>query len=337
MISRWLGMLLVAASCLGGALPAASAAVAAVQVTPLMPGVDTVPLPRQAQLLVPRSSVTIVQMAAGRLDGQLEAPDAAVFPLSGDNELWIPIRLQNQSRQTAAWQLQVAQPSIDEVTLFDARGQRWTESAAGDRIERSSWPRPGRFPCFDLQFEPGETRTLFLRVRSAIPSPVPLRVMTQSAADAADQEADIAFGFVLGALALLVGACLVQAAVYRDIAYFLYGSYALLLGIAFAALSGFAGPLLWGDYPEWNDTAKSVFPLAAAGVSVWLVRALCRVGTRAKTLSAVSAVLGTLVIGIAIVFAILRTFNPAVMALGMLTAATTVLVIALSTWKRGDA
>ncbi|MEO7391345.1 MAG: 7TM diverse intracellular signaling domain-containing protein [Ramlibacter sp.] len=339
MLPRWLGMLLLAGFWLPGpALPAnvPSASASASTIT-LTPGSEAVSLDHLPRLLGPRGSATLPQLAAGRLDRRMEPPEGAVTALSGDSELWIPIRLHNRSQQPAAWQLQVAQPSIDEVTLFEARADRWIESTAGDRVARSAWPRAGRFPAFDLRLEPGETRAMFLRVRSAIPTPVPVRLLDPVVADALDQQADISFGFVLGSLALLVGACLVQVAVYRDVAYFLYGSYALLLGLAFASISGFAGRLLWGDYPAWGDASKAVFPLAAAGVSVWLVRALCRVSTRERALARVSAVLGTLVLGLALAFALMRSYTPWLMALGMFTAATTVLVIALVTWKRGDA
>ena len=335
---RWLGRLLLAGCCLGAlVVPALGGAAPSVLTVPLVPGVESVSLDRQPQLLVPRGTVSLGQMAAGRFDRRLEPQDAAVVALSSDNELWIPLRLHNSARRAAVWQLQVAQPAIDEVTLFEPRGASWIEWSAGDRIARSAWPRTGRYPSFDLQFEPGETRAMFLRVRSAIASPVPARLLDQVAADAADQRANIAFGFVLGALALLVAACLVQAAIYRDIAYFLYGSYALLLGLAYAAISGFAGQLLWGDYPAWNDAAKGVLPVAAAGVSIWLVRALCRVGTRGRALANVSAVFGALVIGVAVLFGVAQTVVPALMAVAMFTAAATVLFIALSTWQRGDA
>ncbi|MDB5874714.1 MAG: hypothetical protein JWQ07_4156, partial [Ramlibacter sp.] len=100
---------------------------------------------------------------------------------------------------------------------------------------------------------------------------------------------------------------------------------------------GLAGQHLWGDSPDWGTASKAAFPLAAGGVSVWLVRALCRVRTRARLLSHASAVLGGLVIGIGVLLATQRGSVPWLMAAGLLTSAGTVLVIALWTWRRGDA
>jgi len=335
MLPRWMGiLLLVAGSWPGG--PAGAAVPAAPPVALAADAQAGVALNRLPHALVARGSVSIREVAAGGLDARLRASDGGVVAFSGDNELWIPLRLHNPSNQPAAWQLLVALPSIDEVTLFEARGSAWAEFSAGDRVAQSQWSRPGRFPRFSLRLEAGETRQLFVRVRNAFAAPVPAWLMGEAAAEAADERSDVGFGIVVGAIALLVAACLIQAALYRDTAYFLYGAYALLLGLAFASLSGLASRHLWGDYPQWADASKYVFPLAGAGVSVWLVRALCRVGARGRTLARASALLGGLVIGLAAVIAALRVAMPSVAAAGMLMAAATVLVMAVWAWKRGD-
>lgn len=332
---RWMGLVLLAAgSCLGGAAGAATGPVPHSTIT-LAPG-SPIELGTQPRAIVARDSVAIADAAAGRLAPHLKPADGDIVPLARDNELWIPLVVRNPSAQAAAWELQVTLASIDEVTLFERRGEAWIAHDAGDRVASDPWQRTGRYPQFPLAFQPGETREVFVRMRNAWPAPVPVRLIAQAEAEAAEQRAGLGIGFVLGALALLVAACLIQAALYRDTAYFLYGAYALLLGFAAVSLSGLAGQHLWGAYPDWNDSSKSVFPLAAAGVSVWLVRALCRVATRDRTLARVSAAAGGLVIGTAIVIAVLRIAVPSVTAAAMLVAALTVLAIALWTWRRGD-
>ncbi len=301
----------------------------------LGPGVDTLQLASQPQAVEPRGSVSIAAAAAGRLKTRPGA-EGAVLPLSSDNELWMPLRVRNPARQPVAWQLQVPPPALDEVTLFEMQDGRWVEWASGDHVPQSAWPKQGRFVRFALQLEPGETRSLFLRVRSNIPTPVLARLVAQDQAEIIEQRAAIGMGLVLGTLALLVAACFVQAAVYRDAAYFLYGAYALLLGLAFASISGLASQHLWGDLPAWSDASKAVFPLAAAGVSVWLVRALCRLPTRGRNSARVSAALGAMVLFIAVLVAVMRTTSPWLMAVGMSTAALSVVAMAISTWRRGD-
>lgn len=329
-LSRWLGvMLLVAGACLCGPVRAASAPIN------LVPG-RIIELDTQPRAVVARGSVTAAGAAAGRLAAHLKPPEGDIVPLASDNELWIPLAVRNPAAVAGSWELQVTLASIDQVTLFERRGDAWLTHDAGDRVASDPWQRAGRYPQFRLDFQPGETRELFVRIRNAWPAPVPMRLIAQADAEAAEQRAGLGIGFVLGALALLVAACLIQAALYRDSAYFLYGAYALLLGFAAVSLSGLAAQHLWGGYPDWNDSSKSVFPLAAAGVSVWLVRALCRVATRDRTLARVSAVVGGLVIATAIGLAVLRVAMPVLTAAAMLAAALTVLAIALWTWRRGD-
>lgn len=289
------------------------------------------------QALVERGSLNVAQVAAGKLDARLLAGSGntpVAFAL--DKELWIALRVANARAVPQAWTLQVRQTSLDEVTLFEPLGEGWRSSLAGDHVPRSEWARPGRFPRFDLQLRPGETRLLFLRVRNDVPAPVPLQLAGESAGDLWTARADFGLAFSFGALVLLAVASLVQAALYRDNSYFIFGAYALLLGFALASISGVADVLLWGEYPAWADKSKTVFPLAAAGVSVWLVQALCRIRTRSLVLARVSGALGAVVVAAAIAYAVLQPASPSLVAGAMFVAAATVIFLAGWTWRRGD-
>jgi GGDEF domain-containing protein len=333
LLHRWLArFLLLVGYCLAGPVISMGGAQAAL----VLPETGTLALNREPQALVPRGSVAIADAAAGRLDERLAPARRRIVPFAGDNELWIKVQLRNPASRPMAWHLDYRLPSIDEVTLFERRGGAWTEQSAGDRVAQSEWPRPARYPRFLLDFGAGQERVLFVRVRNAFPAPVPLRVIGEIAGDAAEESTNVGFGVVLGALALLVAACLVQATLYRDASYFLYAAYTLLLGLSFASHSGLAGQHLWGDYVRWNDVAKAVFPVAGAGVAVWLVRAMCRVSVRQRALSRISVWIGSILIAIALGMALLGQIVVWLVALAMLLAACTVLYIAVSTWRRGD-
>lgn len=333
LLHRWIAQsLLLVGACLAG--PPIS--VAAVQAALVLPESGTLALGREPQALVPRGSVAIADLAAGRLDERFAPAERAVVPFGSDNELWIRLRLQNRSARAMDWHLDYALPSIEEVTLFERRGGAWTEQSAGDRVAQSEWPRPGRYPRFRLAFDSGQERVLFVRVRNAYAVPVPLRMIGEVAGDAAEQGINVGFGIILGALALLAAACLVQAMLYRDSTYFLFGAYTLLLGLSFASLSGLAGQHLWGNLPLWNHVAKAVFPLATAGPAVWLVRAMCRLSARQRALSRFSVALGWLLIAMALGLALRGLTLLWLLGLGLLLAASVILVIAVSTWRRGD-
>lgn len=333
LLHRWLAQsFLLIGACLAGPAIALGGA----QAVLALPEAGTLALDGEPQALVPRGSVAIADVAAGRLDERLAPADRHVAALGADNELWIRLRLQNRSARAMTWNLDYVLPSLEEVTLFERRGGAWTEQSAGDRITQSEWPRPGRYPRFRLAFDPGQERVLFVRVRNAYAVPVPLRMIGEVAGDAAEQGINVGFGIILGALALLAAACMVQAVLYRDSTYFLFAAYTLLLGLAFASLSGLAGQHLWGNHPRWNHVAKAVFPLAAAGAAVWLVRAMCRLSARQRALSRFSAALGWLLVAVALGVALRGLILLWVIGLGLLLAASAILVIAVSTWRRGD-
>ncbi|HTH79029.1 MAG TPA: 7TM diverse intracellular signaling domain-containing protein, partial [Ramlibacter sp.] len=317
--------------------PAAASGASALPVAGLSEGGRTPVEVAYVQALVPRSAFSISQVAAGRLEPPL-ARAAAGHPaaFSPANELWIALRVVNSNASAKVWTLQVRQTSLDEITLFEPAGEGWRESHSGDRVPQSHWARPGRFPRFDLQLQPHETRDVFLRIRNDVPAPVPLQLADEFGGDASAARADFGLAFALGMLALLAIASLIQGALYSDGSYFIFGGYALLLGFALASMSGVTDQFLWGEWPAWSDASKTVFPMAAAGMSVWLVEALCRIRNRSAVLGRVATSVGAVVLAMAFVRAFMHdTWTPLVAA-AMLPAACTVLLLGTWTWRRGD-
>jgi GGDEF domain-containing protein len=288
------------------------------------------------QVLLPRGSANLAAITSGRLDAQTVLPASRVVPIGRDNELWLRITLKNARAQPATWQLQYVLPSIDEVTLVEREAGRWREASAGDRVPMSAWPVAGRFPVFQLRFAGAEERTFYLRVRNGFPAPVVLRLVATEYADAADDASNVGFGLVLGALGLLVVSCAIHAAWYRDIHYALYAAFALTLGLAFVSLSGIAGRFIWGDTVPWTDTAKTFFPMASAGVSVWLTRALCSVQTRTPGFARAALVIGGVVVVLSLWFVVSGQVQPWLAGTCVLLSGATVLAMATATARRGD-
>jgi diguanylate cyclase (GGDEF)-like protein len=290
-----------------------------------------------AQALVERDKVSIVDIAAGALDDKLRvARGDRPVAFDSHNELWIAVGLRNPLGETQPVLLMVRQTSLNELTLFEPAGTVWHSQNAGDSVPQSAWARPGRFARFDLSLAPLETRTVYLRVRNNVPAPVPVQLGLAAATELWIARADFGLAFALGALAFLAVASFIQAVIYRDGTYFIFGGYALLLALSIAAISGVADELLWGEFPRWADAAKSFFPLAAAGISVFLVVALCRVRTRSVRLARTCFTLGGAVVAVAIGSAATLTVWAPVVAAAMLVAAATVLWLAAWTWLRGD-
>ncbi|MBI5276271.1 MAG: diguanylate cyclase [Burkholderiales bacterium] len=255
---------------------------------------------------------------------------------SPDNELWVRLHVRSPLPKSASWFFEVVLHSTDEAALFQRVGPAWQQTLAGDLVPMRLWPLAARYPTFPLHLEPGEQRVLVLRVRNAFPVPLPLNMATEVEAHAQQDAYSVAFGLVLGALALLAASALGQAALYRDLRYFLFAMFSLVLGLSFAALSGIGGQHLWGNLVPWTDTSKSVLPLAAGGVFVWLVSALCSLRTRSRALRRAVIGLGGAVIAVALACAAIGFVPRWAAAAGFAIAVATAFAVAVSTFRRGD-
>lgn len=174
--------------------------------------------------------------------------------------------------------------------------------------------------------------TLVLRVRNANAAPLAVQLVTRSQAEARQRLEYLAIGVTLGLVLLVVTGCLVQAWVYRERDYAGYAVYAALLVLMVSANTGVAGEFLWGEMPRWGDPAKNGLPVLCAGMWVLFMSRLCRLPQREPWLA-------RLALGVALAVALIGwpgSVVPLVM-LGMAASAAIVPVIAVYTWRRGDA
>ncbi len=239
----------------------------------------------------------------------------------------------------AQWLIEFPVPVLDLVTVFTRqRDGRWTGRSAGDTVAVASWPDPGRYPVFRLEDLPRDTPSeLWIRVQHVTPISLPLRMTPQPAHEQRIQIEYMGMGMAFGALVLLIAACLAQAWVYRDRAYFWYSSYAILMTLAVAAYTGAAGHLLWPHAPFWTDASQGVLGILAGAAAVLFVRHLAGVPARQRWLGYAVRWMGLAGGGLAVAYLLLDKPYAAAMAgayLALCVGAS--LAIAWSTWRRGD-
>lgn len=279
----------------------------------------------------------IAAVSEGRLPLQSMRLDRPI-PFGPGQALWLKLRLQPVNASNENWVVEVPVPVIDRVTLYqqDASG-RWFARTAGDLVPMREWPQAGRYPYFRLQLRPGTAAEVYLEVRHATPTTLPLRVVTAAVHHERVQLEYMALGLAMGALALLVLASLVRAWVLRDAAYVWYAAFSLFAVLALAAFTGVAAHLLWGNGGAWVDAAPGCLTLLAASVAVLIVARLSGLFARIRWLARSMAILG----GTGPLFALLylaveRRTGVLLLAAHLLGVALLCLHAAALTWRRGD-
>ncbi|WBY03721.1 7TM diverse intracellular signaling domain-containing protein [Ramlibacter tataouinensis] len=215
-------------------------------------------------------------------------PDT-VHPLDPRSALWLHLRLLRAEGNRQQWLLVLPNPLIDEVRIWQRNeAGRWWSQAAGDRLAVERWAEPGRYPAFRLDLPGGQPHDLYVQVRSAIPTGVPLRLSSDAAHSQRQQLEYLGLGAAFGALLLLLTACLAQGWAYRDPAYGWYALYAGLSTLGVMAYTGAAAHLLWPGATAWADAAPGGLAALATGAAILFVRDLTAVPARHPLLDRVA-------------------------------------------------
>jgi len=80
--------------------------------------------------------------------------------------IWLRLALQSDAQQTRVWRLELNYASLDEVHLYDIGADGVRESRSGDTVPYVQRSVGHRNPVFEIALQPGEQRTLYLRVDS---------------------------------------------------------------------------------------------------------------------------------------------------------------------------
>lgn len=261
-----------------------------------------------------------------------------VHRIGRDTALWVRLKLMRNEGDHQQWLLVFPNPLTDAVHLWqrDERG-RWRVQSAGDTIPVERWAEAGRYPAFRLDLPPGQVREIYVQVHSAIPSSVPLRLVSDAAHSQQVQIESLGLGSAYGALVLLILACLVQSWAFRDGAYGWYALYASLATLCVMAFTGVAANLLWPGSGTWADTAPGCLAILAAGAATLFVRDLAALGARFPRMDRGVHVFSWSAVPLALLYLLLER-NRALDMMAVYLAAAAVLSIlsAVLCWRRND-
>ena len=209
------------------------------------------------------------------------APLGAPAPSFGHSgsARWLRLDIYNNSADRLSGILEERAPWIDSMDVYILKpAGGYDVRRSGALVPFSQREIPHRSFLFRLDFYPQETKTLYIRMESKMAAVAPFTLWRAEGFGRADAGAGYYFGFLLGALALLIFQALVSGKAHGEDIHYWFALY-LFLGMAhLLAFNGFARMALWPDWPRFGQAAVPLVFLAFQAAGVEFTRRFLRMG-----------------------------------------------------------
>lgn len=223
----------------------------------------------------------------GALPMERRDADQLVFR-HNQSAYWVYVPLHNLEAAGRAWYLQLDYPLLDEIDVWiydlgSGSGPR-TRPRLLDTLRmgdaRPFGDRPVRHRLFllPLDFGPGQSLAVVLRVHSSGAINIPLSLHSGASAIGGAQDHGLSQGMFLGALAMLA---LFNAALYLRlrVRQSLYNTaYILCAGLFLASMSGLSFQYLWPDWPWLANRSVPLSEILAILSLLWFTRHFLSIG-----------------------------------------------------------
>ncbi|MCJ2372551.1 7TM diverse intracellular signaling domain-containing protein [Pseudomonas sp. RGM 3321] len=184
------------------------------------------------------------------------------------SSFWLKIELEYRPVDAKIhndWLLELAYPPMDHVDFYapDANEQPTLTWQTGDMLPFSSRQFAQNNYLFQLDLPPGQTRTLYMRIRSEGSVQAPLNLWSTHAYLEAQPTKVYVFGLIYG---VLLGMLVYNLFIYlsvREVDYLYYLLYVASFGLYQMSINGVAIEYLWPDNPWWAN-ASTPFLMALA-------------------------------------------------------------------------
>jgi hypothetical protein len=199
----------------------------------------------------------------------VERPDVAARfrPVTGRGDLnfgysaathWLRVTLIPPPGGPSHWLLEVAQPSLDHVTLFFRQNSGFAHLDGGDREAFSARPYVHRNLVFPFDLSPHSQQTVYLRVVSDGNVHVPVTLWSPRALPASDQASYSLFATYLGILLALGLYHVLLCCSQRETANLGYVGFVAATLLFQLSILGLGNQYLWPDWPAWGNLAPPV-------------------------------------------------------------------------------
>ena len=185
--------------------------------------------------------------------------------------IWLRLALQSDARQTSTWRLELNYASLDEVRLYDIGADGVRESRSGDTVPYAERAVGHRYPVFEITLQPGEQRTLYLRVDSQGSMTLSGALMSLRDFEQHSQNGYLVHAIYFGVLIALGLYNLLLYLALRERPFLNYVLFMCAFGLSVLSLNGFGAQYLWSDAP-WSNRMLPVSLTSAALLSVIFAR-----------------------------------------------------------------
>ncbi len=199
---------------------------------------------------------------------QIQAPDLEWQPSRSeifnqgysDSAWWLHLRIANPLPQTEQRLIELSYAVLDQVDVFVLDGGRTLQvHALGDKLPFSQRLLQHRFFLIPLEWQPGQTLDIYLRLRTGSAVQAPLTLWQRDAFADFDSTRTLLHGLFFGTMLAIAVYNLLVYLILRDRNYLLYVGYVVCMPIFLGSLDGHAFRYLWPNLTQWNDNAILVF------------------------------------------------------------------------------
>ncbi|TCS37227.1 diguanylate cyclase (GGDEF)-like protein [Paucimonas lemoignei] len=176
------------------------------------------------------------------------------------SSMWFRFTIENRSARFKDWLLEVLYPPLDHVDIYlVAPDGSHAVMRGGDRRPFDARAIKERNINFLLEVQPGDSRDVYVNVRTNSSMQLPLVLWNMPTYIEAKEHEQHLMGLFYGILAGLFVFNLVLFLSTRDKPYLYYVSYLLAFFLFQATLHGLTYEYLWPDAPAWANTALPIF------------------------------------------------------------------------------
>ncbi|MEM7017522.1 MAG: 7TM diverse intracellular signaling domain-containing protein [Pseudomonadota bacterium] len=204
----------------------------------------------------PVSQYTLDDILAPPLSAKFSSPqsDPPSFGIT-NSTWWVRFKLRNPSVEQQQWILDLKASLQDRLTLFvvDSSGILRRQVDTGDHLPFSHRDIPHHTFAFNLALEPGQTDTLYLKVRSGTNIVLPLTLWQPNEFTATSSREKLLWGIYFGIMGVMALYNLFVFFVVRERAYISYILYISAFGLLQFIVNGFAYRYLWPNSVIFNE------------------------------------------------------------------------------------